>query len=222
MSLCSVIPFKPVNPKTRLSSILSREERETFARCMLEDVIGAIPRESSRTVVLATDVSFSCENADVEVVEAGLNDALNQLFRRAGSEVLMVMADLPLADRESLKRLISTEADVAISPGRGGGTNALFLKDPRRFRADFYGLSFLKHLGIAAEFGCSVEVIDSFRLHTDVDEVSDLVEVLIHGRGRSRSFLEVLGFSLAPEEGRVRVKRHTHEEALRGIDRVNA
>jgi 2-phospho-L-lactate guanylyltransferase len=50
-------------------------------------------------------------------------------------------------------------------------------------------------------------VIDSFRLHTDIDEKEDLVELLIHGTGKSRAFLEELGFYLSAEKGRVRVER---------------
>lgn len=211
MSFRTVIPFKPRNPKTRLSQIMSREEREEFALCMLQDVLDAIPEGCTQRIVLTTEGGFECEGAETMAMDAGLNDALNRFFEGSRTNLLLVMADLPLADRNSLGGMISTSADIAIAPGRGGGTNALFLKDPSRFRADFYGMSFLKHLKIASAFGCSVQVIDSFRLHTDVDEVSDLVEVLIHGQGRSRRFLEGLGFSLVAEKGRVGVRRDPHE-----------
>jgi 2-phospho-L-lactate guanylyltransferase len=50
-------------------------------------------------------------------------------------------------------------------------------------------------------------VIDSFRLHTDIDEKEDLVELLIHGDGSSRKYLEDLGFELSLERGRVGVRR---------------
>ena len=117
------------------------------------------------------------------------------------------MADLPLADEASLRRLIRTEKDMAIVPGRGGGTNAIYLKEPTKFRVNYYGASFLKHMKIAEEAGLSVEVIDSFRLHTDIDEQDDLVELLIHGKGKSRAYLEELGFTLSDEKGRVGVVR---------------
>jgi 2-phospho-L-lactate guanylyltransferase len=97
---------------------------------------------------------------------------------------------------------------MAMVPGRGGGTNAIFLKDPSRFHTDFYGASFLKHLEIAAEANLSCEIIDSFRLHDDIDEVEDLVEVLLLGGAASRRFLERLGFVLSIENGRVGVKRN--------------
>ena len=117
------------------------------------------------------------------------------------------MADLPLADETAIRRLTSTTKDLAIVPGRGGGTNVIFMKEPKRFHVDYYGTSFLKHMKIAADAGLSVEVVDSFRLHTDIDEEDDLVELLIHGTGKSRAYLESLGFSLATDTGRVRCVR---------------
>jgi len=75
------------------------------------------------------------------------------------------------------------------------------------FRVDYYGASFLKHSAIARDRGLQCEVIDSFRLHTDIDEKEDLVELLIHGTGRSRKYLEDLGFSISIEKGRVGVTR---------------
>jgi 2-phospho-L-lactate guanylyltransferase len=54
-------------------------------------------------------------------------------------------------------------------------------------------------------------VIDSFRLHTDIDEKEDLVELLIHGTGKSRAYLEQLGFVLSVEKGRVGVERKGKE-----------
>ena len=68
-------------------------------------------------------------------------------------------------------------------------------------------MSFSKHLRIAQEAGLSCEVIDSFLLHTDIDEKDDLVELLTHGTGKSREYLERLGFALSGENGRVGVER---------------
>jgi len=70
---------------------------------------------------------------------------------------------------------------------------------------DYYGASFLKHLEIAK--GLCIEVFDSFNLSTDIDEVSDLAEVLIHGKGHSKSYLEKIGIRILANGGRVGVKR---------------
>jgi 2-phospho-L-lactate guanylyltransferase len=200
------IPYKPVNPKTRLSCVLCQEERESFARAMLEDVISAVKEVNCSPVVISTELIDS-EDVQITVKDADLNQTLNSLMPEASGKILIIMADLPLADAASLKRVLATEKDMAIVPGRGGGTNVIYLKEPQRFHFDYYGTSFLKHVKIAGDAGLSSEVIDSFRIHTDIDEKEDLVELLIHGTGKSRAYLEELGFVLSVEKGRVGVER---------------
>jgi 2-phospho-L-lactate guanylyltransferase len=212
MSLPAIVPFKPVNPKTRLSCVLSLDEREVFAEQMLADMISALREAGCTPTILST---HPCEFHDPEdfrdskvlVDSRGLNDALNGLLERVREPVIIIMADLPLVTAEAVKMMLESPGDVVIAPGRGGGTNALLIRDPSRYRVNYYGASFLKHRRIALELGLSCNVVDSFRLHTDVDEREDLVELLIHGTGRSRVFLEMLGFSLAIEKGRVGIER---------------
>ncbi|RPJ54077.1 MAG: 2-phospho-L-lactate guanylyltransferase, partial [Methanobacteriota archaeon] len=209
----AVIPFKPRNPKNRLASVLDSAERDQFACAMLEDVIDAVTEAGCEPFLLCTH-PFSHPRAAYAIHAAGLNDALNALFCQSQGPLLVIMADLPLADAPSVARVCATSAAVALVPGRGGGTNAIFLREPKRFRANFYGASFLKHRRIAEEAGTPAEVIDSFRLHTDIDEPDDLVEVLIHGGAHSRALLGSIGFALSIENGRVGVKRDSHEQTF--------
>jgi 2-phospho-L-lactate guanylyltransferase len=202
----ALIPYKPKNPKTRLSAILSQEEREKFAFAMLEDVISVAKDAMCTPVIVGTEL-FDSDLVQVTVKDADLNAALNEILPTCEQNILILMADLPLADTGSIRRVTSTTKDMAIVPGRGGGTNVIFIKDPKKFHVDYYGASFTKHVSIAQEAGLSVDVIDSFRLSTDIDEDDDLVELLIHGAGKSRDYLLELGFCLSTESGRVRVTR---------------
>jgi 2-phospho-L-lactate guanylyltransferase len=210
MSFYAIIPFKPVNPKTRLSCVLTQPEREAFARMMLDDVISAANHAGCRPVILST-IPYAHEGAKTVVKDLGLNEALNECLMEAEDPILIIMSDLPLVTPEAIRRVCSTQADVAIVPGRGGGTNTIFITRPQEFQVDFYGASFLDHMNIARRAGLSIEVVDSFRLHTDVDEKEDLVEVLLHGDGKAREYLVSLGFSLSIEKGRVGVQRDTHK-----------
>ena len=202
----ALIPYKPKNPKTRLASLLSEEERERFAAAMLEDVKAAVKDALCSPVLICTEL-FDSEDVQVTITDADLNGSLNAILPQSTGPALIIMADLPLADTASVRRVIGTDKDIALVPGRGGGTNAIFMKDPPKFHVDYYGASFLKHKKIAEDAGLSVDVIDSFRLHTDIDEPWDLVELLIHGTGQSRAYLEALGFMLSVDKGRVGVER---------------
>lgn len=211
MPVTALIPFKPVNPKTRLSCVLDQDEREAFARMMLADVTDAARGAGCDPRIISTE-TFPFDSAPVMVVPGGLNETLNGILAITATPVLIIMADLPLATPGAVERLISSGKEMAIVPGRGGGTNAIFLARGSSFRVDYYGASFLKHARIARERGLSCEVIDSFRLHTDVDEREDLVELLIHGRGRSSAYLERLGFALSIDKGRVGIVRSSRQD----------
>lgn len=205
----ALIPFKSRNPKTRLSRVLDQEEREAFAAAMLSDVVGAVREAGCRPVVLATETWDNPGREQAIVHPAGLNEALNSLLPLRPGPVLIIMSDLPLVTSRDVDLLCGTDHDLVIAPGRGGGTNAIFIREGSRFRVDYYGQSFEKHKKIARDAGLSCGIAESFRLHTDIDEESDLVELLIHGAGRSVTFLRELGFSLWSQQGRVCVERGT-------------
>ncbi|QSW97853.1 2-phospho-L-lactate guanylyltransferase [Haloterrigena alkaliphila] len=214
-----VVPFAATEPKTRLAAALSPSERSTVARAMLADVLAAVVGAGHEPTVVATapldldalpiadDVRVSTA---VSVDERSLTEAVNaRLPNGCGDEaVAVVMADLALTTVDALETLFSADADVAVAPGRGGGTNALVVRHPD-FRVDYHGASYLDHCEIARDVGANLETVDSFRLATDVDEPADLVEVLVHGSetDRAPASLRELGFELDADGGRVTVAR---------------
>lgn len=203
----ALIPFRPKNPKTRLSSVLSLEEREEFARVMLCDVINAVNRTGCSSTLLTTS-KYNCRESLVAVRKEGLNEAINWALPQFHCPAMIIMSDLPLVTAGALQKVLSTKKDMAIVPGTGGGTNVIFVKKPEKFHVEYYGFSFRRHLQIAEEAGLSVEIIDSMRLTTDVDEPADLVELMIHGRGIAREWLYNHGFELSAADGRVKVLRN--------------
>lgn len=216
-----VVPYAPGAPKTRLEPVLSETERSTLARVMLEDVLAAIRETGREPTVLSTEPLEI--DVPVTVDQRSLTDAVNAVVRsrtRATSQssqsvtgqsgdsaaVAVVMADLALTTPDALQRLFAPDVDVVIAPGRGVGTNALVVRHPE-FRVDYHGGSFLDHRRIAADIDATLETIDSFRLGTDIDEPADLVEVLVHGTGRTADCLQEFGFELDSTDGRLEVVR---------------
>ncbi len=209
----AVIPFKKNNAKSRLGTLLSENEREELAIAMLNDVAETLISSGCFEVVdiLSTSI-IEVNGANIVLTEMGLNEALNEYLQKMSSHsinepVLIIMADLPLVSIDNIRDIASSSSDIVIVPGRMGGTNALFIRDPKIFHVDYYGASFLKHCEIASKKDLKLEVFDSFNLSTDIDEVEDLAEVLIHGRGNAARYLKKLGFVLAESRGRVGIKR---------------
>ncbi len=209
----AVIPFKKSNAKSRLSSLLSKKEREELALAMLNDVAGTLVSSGCFDVIDILSTSMiEVEGANTVLTEMGLNEALNEYLGKMSSHnindpVLIIMADIPLVSKKNIKEIISTNADIVIAPGRMGGTNAIFIRLPSSFHVDYYGASFLKHREIAS--GLQTEIFDSFNISTDIDEVSDLTEVLLHGKGQSQKYLLKIGINISANGGRVGVKRQT-------------
>lgn len=199
-----IVPFAAETPKTRLSAVLEDAERRAFARAMLGDVLSTLRETGVDPEVLTTaplEVS-----ARTVVDERPLTEAVNAVLAGTEGSVGVVMSDLALATPASVERLLGTDGDVVIAPGRGGGTNALVVRHPD-VRVDYHGVSYHDHLAAARSVGGTVRTVDSHRLATDVDEPADLAEVLIHGDGTARAWLKEHGFELAVQEGRVGVKR---------------
>lgn len=195
-----VVPFAAIEPKTRLSDLLDPDERREFSRAMLEDVLRAVREAGGEPELLATAPLDS--DVPVTVDERPLTEAVNAALEPG---MAVVMADLPLASGESLEKLFDSRGDVVLAPGRGGGTNAIVTRHSD-FRVDYHGGSFPKHRAAASELG-SVGIVDSYRLSADIDEPEDLVELLIHGKGRAVDWLRDAGFELVRRESRLGVER---------------
>lgn len=202
-----VIPFDAREPKTRLGPLFTDEERQEFARAMLHDVLETVTTTGHDPTVLATKpIKDDC--LDVVIDDRPLNSAVNALLERIPEHVALVMADLPLMTEAALRKLLTVTSEVGIAPGRGGGTNALLVAH-EEFRVDYHDVSYLDHLSVAAELNATVDVVDSYRLAVDIDEPSDLSEILIHGDGRSRDWLVERGFELDRSDGRVTAHRRS-------------
>jgi len=206
----AVVPYKTVNAKSRLSMLLAPEERARLARLMLDDITGVL-RQAGLQVVLLTTTPFDYD-AGGGVSEKDLNAALNDFLRAETEPVMIIMADVPLITADNVRDMMGSRADVVIAPGRGGGTNAQFIKDPQKYHVDYYGASFLDHVRIAGDSGLTVEVFDSFNASSDIDEASDLVELYIHGKGKAAEYLRSFT-ALDVSKGRVSVVRDLQKVA---------
>ncbi|MEI8003717.1 MAG: 2-phospho-L-lactate guanylyltransferase [Methanothrix sp.] len=202
-----VIPFKNQGAKSRLAPVFSAKERQFLSFAMLRDVLDVVLGFGWATILSRPGLDAADVGRDVEIVESelDLNDALNAIVADAAwqgwqQDILIVMADLALLTPNDVAGILSCQGDVALCPGRGGGTNMILIRTPE-FRTCYRGLSFPKHLAYCQRAGLKAEVFESFRAGCDIDCPEDLAEVLLHGRGEARALLEKMGFS-ASERGK--------------------
>jgi 2-phospho-L-lactate guanylyltransferase len=198
-----IIPFKFENAKSRLASILTKEERQQLALAMLKDVLDVTSGVGPVTILSKPGLLNLKLNIYANVIESELelNEALNWMIdgsckRGFHEDLLIVMADLALLSNEDIMGILKTEGDVVLTPGRGGGTNMILIRNPK-FRTCYYGISYPKHQEFCIKLGLLSGIYASYRSGCDIDEPDDLNEILIHGHGFCKDLLKSFGFRLS-------------------------
>jgi 2-phospho-L-lactate guanylyltransferase len=191
MTIWAIVPVKPLRlGKSRLSGVLSDEERAVLNRKFLEqtlDTLNKIP-EIAQTLVVSRDPAAQAiahEFSARSVLEDGnpnLNSALTRAtllarnFAKRG--VLVLPADLPLLTPEDLKELIlhlHAGAGVVIAPDRHqDGTNALLMSLDALIPYSFGPGSFHLHCESARKNGARLEIVQNEHIGLDLDTPADL------------------------------------------------
>ncbi len=203
----AVIPYKKENAKSRLSPVLTLGEREEFVELMLKDVLSTLSNAGIDKIdILTTSIYGVADDIEANVIvsELGLNEVLNEYLTKISEPVMIIMADLPLVTTRHINEITNSDADVTIVPGKGGGTNILYIKEPAKFHVKYYRSSFRTHCDIAKEMSQSVYVYDSFLASIDIDEPQDLVELLLHGHGMAKDYIKQK-FGIDISKGRVKL-----------------
>jgi len=187
----AIIPVKQLDKaKTRLSSLLSNNERREFCLEMLEDVLVAVTTSkcSRWTVVVSADptvLQVAKRFGVFSLIESrlGLNQAVSEAIdwcvQNGAKSTLILPADIPSVTPRDLAKIFSLdkEAAMVISPSRSeDGTNALLLTPPN-ILPTFYGKhSFQRYIIEASKRAISFRTIKLPRIALDIDTVEDLAE----------------------------------------------
>lgn len=191
MSLWAVIPVKPLRRgKSRLSSVLSEEERAMLNYSMLGNILMTLSNveEVDEILVVSRDtaaLALAREHGARTVQEDGRPE-LNTALKRAtvvaqmysADEILILPADLPLITPRDVQELIllaGKPPSIVIAPDRRmDGTNALLINPPGLLDYQ-YGLgSFQAHVHQAESKGARVEICKLTSLALDLDLPEDL------------------------------------------------
>jgi 2-phospho-L-lactate guanylyltransferase len=191
MSIWAIIPVKPLNrAKSRLSSVLSPEQRQELAESMFRHVLQVVKQvpQIMGTLVVSRDgraLAIAREYGARTVMESGtpeLNTALMRatqvVARWRGNGVFVLPADLPViseADLSGMLELARHNPSVVIATDDDeDGTNAMLIRPPGLIRYAYGGGSFQRHIELAQKAGAAVEVYHSKGLALDIDMPADL------------------------------------------------
>lgn len=190
MSLWAIVPVKPLRRgKSRLSAVLSEDERSQLNHQLFVHTIAVLKQVSAVTdiLVVSRDSNVLTEARELQVRTVTENGApeLNNALRRATlfsktfstEGILIVPADLPLMTPEDVSDFLSRRSDpptVIIAPDRRRqGTNLLFT-NPADLLVFSYGQeSFERHLKLARQKNARVEIVENDRIALDLDVPED-------------------------------------------------
>ena len=193
MSIWAIVPVKPLRlGKSRLSGVLSDDERTVLNRMFLEnalDILRTTPR-IGQTLVVSRDpaaLAIAREFGARTVLEDGtpnLNNALQRATMLAGSfdvnGVLVLPADLPLLTQPDIDNFIVIHTScappcVTISADRhNNGTNALLVSPPGLITYAYGPQSFSLHCEMARQKNAQVNIVTNYNLALDLDTPEDL------------------------------------------------
>jgi 2-phospho-L-lactate guanylyltransferase len=191
MSVWAIIPVKPLaRAKSRLSTVLSPEERLQLAENLLRHVIATVRSvpEIAGTLVISRDtkaLSIARDAGAHTVQESGTPELNNALMRATSvvkgwrsAAVLVLPADLPLVDAEDVRGVLDLGQDdnsiVIATDDNQDGTNAMLIRPPGLIPYAYGSGSYNRHIMLAREAGALVRVYRSDRLALDIDVPGDL------------------------------------------------
>jgi len=190
-----VVPIKPTSlAKGRLSLELSLADRRRLTLAMLERVLD-VASSRAKTLVVTSDTeaadiaaSFGC--AIVDDPQEGLNLAAqrgcDQASASGATSVMLLHADVPLIDAESIDTMFGADSQVVIARAKDGGTNALVTRPPGCIPFRFGPSSAREHAVEAGSRNLAHLVIEDPKLAFDLDDWPDL-EALAASKGFSKN-----------------------------------
>lgn len=191
MTLWTIIPVKPLRRgKSRLSGILSEDERTALNQTMLINTLKTVNQVKQIETVLVVSrdpmaLSIARDFSAKTVLEDG-SPELNTALRRAASvakaylanKILVLPADLPLIkkdDIESFLALSKKPPEIIISPDRRkDGTNALLINPSDLIEFKYGPGSYKAHLERASAMNARIDVFESEAFGLDLDLPEDL------------------------------------------------
>jgi 2-phospho-L-lactate guanylyltransferase len=191
MTVWAIVPVKPLRRgKSRLSGVLSEEERANLNQYLLAHTIDTLKATPEVEHVLVTSrdpaaLALAREHGARTVQENGapkLNIALARATVIAKTYttrgVLIFPADLPLITPEDVRAMLNCAHDppvVVVAPDRRRqGTNALLVCPTGLIEYQFGPGSFQQHCERARQAGARLEICDLPSLSLDVDLPEDL------------------------------------------------
>lgn len=203
MIIWAIVPVKPLrDSKSRLSHILSPDERATLTRGILGRTLEILDNVKGifRTLVVSRDPAVlkvarqhgasTFSESDRQDLNVALTRATHIAMAQQANSILVLPSDLPFLTREDVEMMI-TGVEMNSRNGNGNGyhmqdrgiticadhneegTNALLLSPPTGFTFQYGVESYQHHLDEAKRLGMARRIIHAPGIKFDLDTEED-------------------------------------------------
>jgi 2-phospho-L-lactate/phosphoenolpyruvate guanylyltransferase len=191
-----LLPVKDLTrAKQRLANMFTQAERTKLAEAMLEHTFAQVADVKNiagvAVVTLYPPAIALAERHGFEVIlereqiseSHSVDFGSRELSQRGVKAVLRLPLDLPLIQPADIETILAADTEPApscvIVPSREGtGTNAILRRPPTLFTSHFGPNSLPKHLAEAEKAAAQCTVIELPRIALDVDDPTDVTELL--------------------------------------------
>jgi len=191
MSLWAIVPVKPLKRgKSRLAGVISDEQRGELNQELLKITLKCLSevKEIDQILVISYDPTALAlsRSFNAKTIQENSQTNINKALRRATlaakafntSRVLIIPADLPFINPNSIRKIISLSGkppEIIIAPDRKmNGTNTLLVNPIGAIDYDFGSWSFKKHVEQAEQKHIRIVKCDCEELGFDLDLPEDL------------------------------------------------
>ena len=210
MNVFAIIPVKGFErAKTRMSGLLTLEERVSLSSLMLENTLQALCGAHSlqRLLVVSNDRRAgeiaSTHGAEFlhEASESGVNSAVaisdEYSIKNGADASIVIPQDLPLLDPAGIEVMCrlaeGEERCIVLCPSqRYDGTNALLRKPSTVISTFFDDNSYESHVRAARDSGVPVRLYFSKNLMCDIDTPEDASQLAKEAPAKANRVLEFL------------------------------
>ena len=208
MNTFAIVPVKKFeNGKTRMSAMLSLDERIRLSSLMLAGTLEVLAGTQSLKQVLVVSGDRRAQEIAAqygakflhEEKESGVNSAVaiadDYCIKEGADATVVIPQDLPLLDAADISMACSlAESEdkcIVICPSsRYDGTNLLLRKPPAAITTYYDNNSYEAHIKAARELEIPVKLFFSKKLMSDIDTPEDAKQLAREsGTGRTLEFL---------------------------------
>mgnify|MGYP001245360920 CR=1 FL=1 len=178
--------------KSRLSSILSPDERKQLVILMAKDILDSLV-EIDTIIISREDLKSEFKEYKHEFIlqrDKGLTNAVETAniaaIKKGADATIFLPGDVPLINKKIINNIISYGEDhkVIISPGKRNGIGMVYRRPPDIIKTVFTNQSLVDILHKTSNTEENVFIYSCPNLYTDIDIPADIEDFLKMGKGK--------------------------------------